>query len=859
MFKQKGFTLIELLGTIIILTAIVLIVAPLVINQVSKSKVQLSEQTEKSVVMSATNWANDHKKYLPDNNKEGAIWVGILQEEGYLEDDITDPSGENINNGCVVISNREGAYYYDYHSGEEEKNGEKICDSLSLMSQVVFDAQKNNGYIKESGEGVKTVNAYNGSSMVVPDAVSNRGADFRFNGWHLDDGQDSDNTSVELVPGSALTITKNDTYFAVFEKPAKKAKIILNANGGSGTTSSNSSCTILPTFNNEELETSCPAELPQNNYTRNGYKFVGWNTNPNASSGLQPGTMVNLSADTTYYAIWKRNTYKVTYNYSANGGTSASVTSKEFEPGASVDLNVTAYKSGWTFMGWSTSSNSTSTISSYKMPEKNITLYAVYKKSSKSYRITTNGNGGSGTAYTSSCTIPEVYNNSTQKTSCTAVLPSNGFSRSGYSFNGWSTSSSASSGSSPGTTVTLSSNKTYYATWRKNVTTKTYTVTFKSNGRTYSTKSCSTTGTSCSVTAPGAPTSSSYKPSNATSFKFWGTTSTATTGKSAYSSISVSSSKTYYAVWNTSSSGGGTTKTRTATFYSNGYSYATRSCTTTSTSCTVTTPSAPTSSTYKPSGATSFKAWGTTSTATSGVSANSSVSLSSNKSYYAIWNKSATATDRTKPKVWIAIIGDGVQVAGDYNTTVTAPGTYSTISLNISIADYVNGVDDSAGYGSGFYNGSFTMGFEGGSQIRYGTLENNGTRISGIIDVTTPGNRTVSITVTDKAGNTSSATAKFTLAEPKTYVQPCRQGITMVYDDRWNHEQWLTVRDNIVLDVLGDYGDMYYVRIYSGGWWAESNQWYNNAMANAGEGYIYKKCTRSVGGAYCAYNTCPNY
>ena len=850
MFKQKGFTLIELLGTIIILTAIVLIVAPLVINQVSKSKVQLSEQTEKSVVMSATNWANDHKKYLPDNNKEGAIWVGILQEEGYLEDDITDPSGENINNGCVVISNREGAYYYDYHSSEDP-----ICESASIKKIVTFNATANGGTLTS---GKERAYYYPGEVIDLPTAAKTGfNPPFEFVGWA--DNQNS-HTGIHPDTGTMVMGNTNLNLYAIYVQPKKDYIVNFNGNSGTGTAPTPRACTIPAVYNNDKpvQDNFCTIKLPSNTFTKDRYKFNGWSTNSNAASGSSAGTEVKIYGNTTYYATWKLNTYKVTYNYSANGGTSASVTSKEFEPGASVDLNVTAYKSGWTFMGWSTSSNSTSTINSYKMPEKNITLYAVYKKSSKSYRITTKGNGGSGTAYTSSCTIPAVYNNSTQKTSCTAVLPSNGFSRSGYSFNGWSTSSSASSGSSPGTTVTLSSNKTYYATWKKNVTTKTYTVTFKSNGRTYSTKSCSTTGTSCSVTAPGAPTSSSYKPSNATSFKFWGTTSTATTGKSAYSSISVSSSKTYYAVWNTSSSGGGTTKTRTATFYSNGYSYATRSCTTTSTSCTVTTPSAPTSSTYKPSGATSFKAWGTTSTATSGVSANSSVSLSSNKSYYAIWNKSATATDRTKPKVWIAIIGDGVQVAGDYNTTVTAPGTYSTISLNISIADYVNGVDDSAGYGSGFYNGSFTMGFEGGSQIRYGTLENNGTRISGIIDVTTPGNRTVSITVTDKAGNTSSATAKFTLNEPKTYLQPCRQGITMVYDDRWNHSQWLTIRDNIVLDVLSENGDMYYVRIYSGGWWAESNPWYNSAMASAGEGYIYKKCTRSVGGAYCPYSTCPD-
>ena len=107
--REKGFTLIELLGTILILSAIVLIVAPLVIEQVTNARADISEQTKKNIVASATNWANDNKKLLPEDTKQGSVYIDLLQKEGYLEEDIQDVS----DNDCVLISNHGGAYYYE--------------------------------------------------------------------------------------------------------------------------------------------------------------------------------------------------------------------------------------------------------------------------------------------------------------------------------------------------------------------------------------------------------------------------------------------------------------------------------------------------------------------------------------------------------------------------------------------------------------------------------------------------------------------------------------------------------------------------------------------------------------------------
>ncbi len=119
---KKGFTLIELLGTILILSAIVLVVAPLVINSVQDSKTKLEGTSEENIVMSAKNWANDNKDKLPSDGLDGSISVPILEGEGYLSD--------SDKNGCVIITSADGVYYYRY---TEDKS---ICRNNALVDNT---------------------------------------------------------------------------------------------------------------------------------------------------------------------------------------------------------------------------------------------------------------------------------------------------------------------------------------------------------------------------------------------------------------------------------------------------------------------------------------------------------------------------------------------------------------------------------------------------------------------------------------------------------------------------------------------------------------------------------------------------
>ena len=102
--KNKGFTLAELLGTIVILSAILLIIVPSVTSNIKKSQTNADENTKENIILSAQNWASDNKTIL-NNKTTYNLSLVTLQDGGYLEKNIKLPStSETIENACVTIT-----------------------------------------------------------------------------------------------------------------------------------------------------------------------------------------------------------------------------------------------------------------------------------------------------------------------------------------------------------------------------------------------------------------------------------------------------------------------------------------------------------------------------------------------------------------------------------------------------------------------------------------------------------------------------------------------------------------------------------------------------------------------------------
>lgn len=148
-----------------------------------------------------------------------------------------------------------------------------------------------------------------------------------------------------------------------------KYTISYNANGGTGAPSSQSKWYGQAIT----LSTTKP--------TRVGYVFQGWGKSATTTTvSYDPGDTYSPNANATLYAVWKIITYTISYD--ANGG-SGKPANQTKTYGKTLTLSSTIpTRSGYTFLGWSTSSTATSETwkagGSYTVNASDV-LYAVWK------------------------------------------------------------------------------------------------------------------------------------------------------------------------------------------------------------------------------------------------------------------------------------------------------------------------------------------------------------------------------------------------------------------------------------------------------------------------------------------------
>ena len=218
-------------------------------------------------------------------------------------------------------------------------------------------------------------------------------------------------------------------------------------------------------------------------------------------------------------------------NYNANGGSGAPSTQTKYYNQTLTLSTTKPTKTGYTFKGWGTSSTATTVAyaagASYTKNAK-LNLYAIW--TANTYKITYNANGGSGAPSAQTKTYGTNLTLSTTKPT-----------RTGYTFLGWSTSSTATTATyAAGGTYTTNAAVTLYAVWEIN----TYTVTFNANGGSGAPSAQTKTYGVTLTLSSTVPTRANY------AFKGWATSSTATTATyAAGGSYTNNSAVTLYAVW----------------------------------------------------------------------------------------------------------------------------------------------------------------------------------------------------------------------------------------------------------------------------------------------------------------------
>lgn len=233
-------------------------------------------------------------------------------------------------------------------------------------------AKTNYGMTASSGNGSATLNSFGTSSS------SGSGL---FTGTYSISGNGSSTKTVTVTfknfntdNGSSATKTVS---FSVSVPAWTSYTIKYNANGGSGAPSNQTK------WKDQKLTLS--ATKP----TRTGYSFLGWSTSSTSTSATySAGGSYTANAAVTLYAVWKANTYTVSFN--ANGGSGApSKQTKTY--GKTLTLSATKpTRTNYNFKGWGVSASATTvtyTAGANYTANAAITLYAVWELAYTNPRI----------------------------------------------------------------------------------------------------------------------------------------------------------------------------------------------------------------------------------------------------------------------------------------------------------------------------------------------------------------------------------------------------------------------------------------------------------------------------------------
>ena len=159
---------------------------------------------------------------------------------------------------------------------------------------------------------------------------------------------------------SSLTVTGETSLKLVYAP--RKIAVSFDANGGTG------SMVAM------EIPYGVETALTKNSLTRSGYTFAGWATSASGEVVYADGAKVNLTSeeDVTLYAVWTKNSYRVTYE-DANGETVKESATVAF--GDSVDLTAPTAPEGKTFDGWYYNGEK---VTSLTMPANDVVLVAKF-------------------------------------------------------------------------------------------------------------------------------------------------------------------------------------------------------------------------------------------------------------------------------------------------------------------------------------------------------------------------------------------------------------------------------------------------------------------------------------------------
>ena len=323
----------------------------------------------------------------------------------------------------------------------------------------------------------KTLTAYSGTAP----------SGWTFAGWSANNGTTA--TTVTYTNSQSvnnLTATNGGTVklYAIFKRN------VTFKSAASGGTSKTVEQRYNPHVTTQVTAVTPPALAAVTNWTALGYRA---DATASTATALTTGTVKPAynTATPTYYGVYSR---QITFKSGAPTGTASSTKPTQY-------LNVNGNKvsavsapaptaiTNWTALGYR--ANTTATTASYAVTTSAVnispayttgnTMYAVYSRT-----LTIKYAGNSNTGGSTANTTKTIYLNSNQAATSSQVvtLATNGFTRTGYTFNKWTIGSTDYAGGASYTAGLAYNASSFTVTATAKWTEHTYTIAFNSNGGT---------------------------------------------------------------------------------------------------------------------------------------------------------------------------------------------------------------------------------------------------------------------------------------------------------------------------------------------------------------------------------------
>lgn len=276
------------------------------------------------------------------------------------------------------------------------------------------------------------------------------------NGWTIDGytfagwATSPDGSGARYAPGAMWTANGTLTLYAQWTPG--QASLTYDGNGATGGKT-----------DPQNGVTDQKVNVRRNGFTRDGYVFTGWNTQPDGrGQAWAPDAVWTLHGTGVLYARWRGNQQRL--NYHGNGNTGGNTESQDGRTGDVLDTRANGFtRDGYEFVEWNTRADGTGDhygkgsngVAKWTMLPAGNDLYAIWQANPASIQYRDDWGATGSTPDTTGVTGQDV------------TIARNGFTRPGYTFTGWARDRRTNPSLQPGSRYTLTpGTTTLWAQWK---------------------------------------------------------------------------------------------------------------------------------------------------------------------------------------------------------------------------------------------------------------------------------------------------------------------------------------------------------------------------------------------------------